>query len=364
MNFVTEKIKRKKKLTKNTSENKEDSEFSIDIDYKKHMEYFEDLHVNVLKTKEDSLLRCKNPEKIEILKNEIKDIRDKKEFTEYLLKVQDIIRDYYSVGKDDIELNDITIRYKKVMGIEYKKSEDERIYNNLCKLCLKTNTMYEDFKGGCEVCSECGYVSSMKIVTGTQSCKLSYNESQEYYNTPKVDYKKINYFTEWLMQIQGKERISVPDTVINDLLEELGQSSVNVNKLSHSYLKRLLKITNHSKYYDYIPSILKIISGIQPLSIPEPIEKVMKYMFGVVQNAWTIHKPDKRKNFFSYPYTFHKFCQILNLGEYLQYFPLLKSREKIKDQEILWEKLMTIIQQEYYKDRFTYDIEWRFVPSI
>ena len=47
----------------------------------------------------------------------------------------------------------------------------------------------------------------------------------------------------------------------------------------------------------------------------------------------------------------HKFVQLLDLDEYLDCFILLKSREKLHQQDIIWEKIC-----EYLK--------WEFIPSV
>ena len=54
------------------------------------------------------------------------------------------------------------------------------------------------------------------------------------------------------------------------------------------------------------------------------------------------HCPDNRKNFLSYAYVLHKFCQLLELDDLLPYFPLLKSREKLQQQDQIWEKYVKV----------------------
>ena len=54
-------------------------------------------------------------------------------------------------------------------------------------------------------------------------------------------------------------------------------------------------------------------------------------MFNQIQEPFEKHCPKTRKNFLSYSYTLYKFFQLLNKQEYLIYFPLLKSREKLLD---------------------------------
>jgi hypothetical protein len=55
--------------------------------------------------------------------------------------------------------------------------------------------------------------------------------------------------------------------------------------------------------------------------------------------------------------------QLLDLKEYLIYFPLLKSRTKLYSQDITFKKLMEYLKKnKSSNDR--YNIDWRFIPSV
>ena len=59
-------------------------------------------------------------------------------------------------------------------------------------------------------------------------------------------------------------------------------------------------------------------------------------LFKLIQEPFKKYCPSNRKNFLSYSYTLYKFFELLNKPEYLIYFPLLKSREKLFEQERIW----------------------------
>lgn len=50
-------------------------------------------------------------------------------------------------------------------------------------------------------------------------------------------------------------------------------------------------------------------------------------------------------------YTLYKFCELLGEDEYLQYFPLLKSNEKLYAQDQIWRKICR-------------DLRWEYIPSV
>jgi len=61
------------------------------------------------------------------------------------------------------------------------------------------------------------------------------------------------------------------------------------------------------------------------------------------------HAPQERKNFLSYSYVLHKFMQLLEKDQYLESFPLLKSREKLHQQDVIWQKICEDLWWAFYK---------------
>ncbi len=74
-------------------------------------------------------------------------------------------------------------------------------------------------------------------------------------------------------------------------------------------------------------------------------------MFKDIQGPFLKHCPKDRKNFLSYSYVLYKFFQILGLNEYLKFFPLLKSREKLYVQDQIWKKICE-------------DLNYKVIPSL
>jgi hypothetical protein len=74
-------------------------------------------------------------------------------------------------------------------------------------------------------------------------------------------------------------------------------------------------------------------------------------MFKEIQIPFLKYCPAERQNFLSYGYVLHKFCQLLELDHLLPSFPLLKSREKLQIQDVIWEKICN-------------ELNWEFIKSI
>jgi hypothetical protein len=104
--------------------------------------------------------------------------------------------------------------------------------------------------------------------------------------------------------------------------------------------------------------IINRINGRPPFMLTLEVENKIKTMFQQIQDPYDKFKPSGRKNFLSYSYTLHKFFQILGLHEFAKYFPLLKSTDKLRQQDDIFKKIVGFMSE---KDPTT---KWVFYPSI
>ena len=125
----------------------------------------------------------------------------------------------------------------------------------------------------------------------------------------------------------------------------------NYDKLTLSKTKAILKKLRLHQYYEHIPHIISKISGNQPPEIGRETEEILRYMFKKIQIPFENNCPKNRTNFLSYSYVLHKFCQLLELDDFIKCFPLLKSREKLRQQDKIWKKICL-------------DLDWEYYPSI
>lgn len=116
-------------------------------------------------------------------------------------------------------------------------------------------------------------------------------------------------------------------------------------------MREILKKLGENKYYEHINYIINRINGVPTPHIPPELEEKLCNMFKEIQGPFLKHCPRERKNFLSYSYVLYKFFQILELDEYLKYFSLLKSREKLYVQDQIFKHICK-------------DLGWKFVPSL
>ena len=217
-----------------------------------------------------------------------------------------------------------------------------------CSACDSTNMCHFSETADL-VCEDCGLVNKMLL-----SEELTYREEQE--STSRIvnyAYKRENHFNEWLSQFQGIETTTIPDEVIVALREELKKMKIKAAKdITHARVRGLLKKLRMNKYYEHVPFITNMLNGVRPPRMPIVLEERLRLMFKDIQAPFEKHVPASRKNFLSYSYVLYKFVELLSdYDEFLQYFPLLKSKEKLHQQDVIFEKICK-------------ELRWEFIPTI
>ncbi len=183
-------------------------------------------------------------------------------------------------------------------------------------------------------CSKCGYQEFILV----DSDKPSYKDPPRevcYYA-----YKKINHFNEWLAQFQAKESTEIPNEIYDTILVQLKKERItNMSTLKPTKLREILRKMKCSKYYEHIPHIINRLNGQNAPFMSREDEEKLRHMFREIQPSFKKHCPKGRRNFLSYGYVLYKFCELLEMDEYLACFPLLKNRDKLYLQDKTWEKI-------------------------
>ena len=196
-------------------------------------------------------------------------------------------------------------------------------------------------------CPRCGYEEFILI----DSEKPSYKDPPR--EVTYFAYKKINHFNEWLAQFQAKENTDIPQDVVEAVMAQLRKERITDPKLvKKEKIREILQKLKMSKMYDHIQQIKnRIQHQMNNLVLTKEMEEKLQHMFKEIQPSFIKYIPKGRSNFLSYPYVLYKFCQLLDMDEFLPCFQLLKSREKLYDQDQVWKKICA-------------DMQWQFIKSI
>lgn len=218
-----------------------------------------------------------------------------------------------------------------------------------CRECGHENLVIID-RDATRVCAECGCVE--EGYQREESNLFSFREeSEQMSRNVQFAYKRANHFLDWLNAFEsgsGHCTGSVPECVVDTIRYELKKLRiVDIATITPDLVRQLLKKTQLTKYYEYTNAITAEIGGHRPLRLAPEIKHKLCVMFGLLQRPFELYKPASRKNFLSYSYVIFKCLQLLGEDHLLQYFSLLKSREKLKMQDAIWKKICQHLMWQY-----------------
>ena len=322
----------------------------------------------------------------EVLEKKIKSIENGSELMDYYLRTGDILYNYYDI-QDQIQqgtkqytnnkakpgsilaileevsqeqnkhkdlLENHENENKSIQPPEKKGLQRNQLLNDYLQIedpSMARNTIeeYDDPWTQCDncnndmimclneanlTCSKCGHQEFILV----DSDKPSYKDPPRevcYYA-----YKKINHFNEWLAQFQAKESTEIPQDIYDAILVQLKKERItNMGTLKPTKLREILRKMKCSKYYEHIPHIINRLNGQNAPFMSREDEEKLRHMFREIQPSFKKHCPKGRRNFLSYGYVLYKFCELLEMDEYLACFPLLKNRDKLYLQDKTWQKI-------------------------
>jgi len=278
------------------------------------------------------------------------------EMSQYIIQCMPYMNQYTIDSKQEISTDNI-FNCKETVGLQRKDIFNDYLIDvekvnvdrpiekkrEVCPTCPDSNVFH--FTNTSDlVCESCGLIIACLI-----SEELTYREEQE--TSEKIvnySYKRENHFNEWLSQFQAQETTNIPIEVIDELRNELKKIKIKmVEEITHARVRGLLKKLKLNKYYEHVPYITNILSGLSPPKMPQELEEKLRIMFKDIQKPFDDNCPTERKNFLSYSYVLYKFCELLSEDKYLKYFPLLKSKEKLYQQDVIWKKMCKTLKWEY-----------------
>lgn len=155
-----------------------------------------------------------------------------------------------------------------------------------------------------------------------------------------------------MSQVQGKETTDIPEEVYDAILLEIKKQRItNMATLDVGKVQQILRKLKMNRYYEHRAYIKYKLNGIAIPHLEPEVEDKLRNMFKMIQPVFLKYMPNSRKNFLSYSYVLHKMVQLLGKDEYLSNFPLLKSRDKLQQQDQIWKKICE-------------DLGWTFIRSI
>ena len=341
-----------------------------------------------MKDSTDIVMRTQLEEKIQQLVKKKEELESNKPVYDYFFDAGDILYNYYDIqekinsGSAQVPMRVMKAKPGSVLaalqeGQEFKTQEQKPKSTDtlegrevlLEKYLRRVDpeharaavTSFEDPHGLCEACDKEMTFSANEALFFCDSCGhqefvLIDSDKPSYKDPPRevtyYAYKRINHFNEWLAQFQAKESTEIPEDIFQAILDELKKERItNTEGIKQSKVREILKKLKCTNFYEHVPYILNRINGKTAPVMSREVEERLRFMFKEIQSSFIKHCPKNRSNFLSYSYVLYKFCELLELDNYLQCFPLLKNRDKLYNQDKIWEKICA-------------DLRWQFIKSI
>jgi predicted RNA-binding Zn-ribbon protein involved in translation (DUF1610 family) len=314
-------------------------------------------------TLEDIKHRACLLDKKDSLELQIKSISHNYDEMDYYDNAGDLISDYYEM-RDTKEVH--VKESKNIMEFLFTKKEktiinqDENkpvnranLFEKYCQRVDGIRINHDDGSNRIKYCNECRIEKILDMTESAYICPCCGDSEMIILDEDRQikdysPYRKVNHFREWLNQFQAKQSPDIPENVFIDIVKELNKRRItDLSILDKKKMKAILKKLEYNIYYEHVAYIINKLNNLPPPKITRDMEKLFISMFFKIQDPWEMYKHPDRKNFLSYSYVLHKFCELLELDHLLDCFPLHKDSDKIMENDQLWEKICKHLKWEY-----------------
>ena len=154
-----------------------------------------------------------------------------------------------------------------------KSQTRDRFYNqyhsNISQdyICSPRQTVNED--GFCSDCRKLLVQDPVRGLLIREGCGRSAPLVDRLVETSQNEYKRYDYFCDWLANFRGKENIRVPKEIIDAVIHE---STKIGGKLTEDGIRLCLKKIGRQRYYNHVAQILFRITNVPPLQMTSEME--------------------------------------------------------------------------------------------
>lgn len=186
---------------------------------------------------------------------------------------------------------------------------------------------------GAVVCSECGVVQTTTVYW-----------EYLHYGVPThrtSNYKRIHHFHERISQLLLMESEIPPDKMVL-IGEKLCDGTHPI--INKDVVRGVLRSLNMQLYIEKYLQIIQRVTGIEP-PVPGPqLLMALDYLFTELQRPFDTCRPAGRRNFLNYNYVFCRLFQRLGCDKFCMFFPLIKSKQKLKALDETYNRMCELLQ--------------------
>jgi hypothetical protein len=231
------------------------------------------------------------------------------------------------------------------------------LFEKYCQITEGIRVNHDDGSKRIKYCLECKIEKILNIVESSYICPLCGDMEviiidEDVQIKDYSPYKRLNRFREWLNAFQAKQSPEIDNAIYNEIIDELNKRRItDLSILNREKMRNILKKLKFNYLYEHTHYIINKLTGLPSPKITRDMEKMFIRMFLMIQEPWSKYKPIDRKNFLSYSYVLHKFCELLELDHLLDCFPLHKQLDILMENDCIWKKICT-------------DLNWDFISSF
>ncbi len=155
------------------------------------------------------------------------------------------------------------------------------------------------------------------------------------------NYKRIHHWHERISQLLLLES-EIPANEFRLIAAKLCDGTHTV--LNKDNIRAVLRSLNMQLYIEKWLQIIWRITGIMP-PMPGPLlVRQLDTLFLELQQPFEHYKANGRKNFLNYNYVFCRLFQKVGCPQFCMFFPLIKSRQKLRLLDEMWTDMVTSLQ--------------------
>lgn len=205
----------------------------------------------------------------------------------------------------------------------------------LCVSCGGVHYCYNTSAGGepgSRVCTDCGVVRPGPIIFEQMYGRTIPSRTS--------NYKRIHHWHERISQFMLLES-PIPSHQLLQIGERLLDGTHPV--INKDVIREVLRALGLQIHIEKWLSIMERTTGIAP-PIPGPtVLAQLDTLFLELQRPFNAAKPANRRNFCNYNYTFCRIFQLMGCTKFCMFFPLIRSKVKLRQLNEIWDAMATSI---------------------
>ena len=158
--------------------------------------------------------------------------------------------------------------------------------------------------------------------------------------TKSSNYKRIHHWHERISQLLLLES-HIPTQHMLQIGERLLDGTYTI--LNKDTVRAVLRSLNMQVYIEKWLQIIHRITKIQPPCPGIGVINQLDALFLELQRPFNAKKTPERKNFLNYNYVFCRLFQKMDCTQFCMFFPLIKSKAKVRALDAMWEEMVRCI---------------------